>query len=114
MCRLICAGRKVPRSQQLGRGGQITGPRFALSAREMIAHRTRTGWKTKADYRLICPCQHHRQREASLWRRAGRIASRSVAVLVSIPLAVTAFDLPMSAMNIKTVGLDALRPSRAV
>lgn len=80
----------------------------------MIAHRTRTGWKTGADYRLICPCQHHRQREASLWRRAGRIASRSVAVLVSIPLAVTAFDLPMSAMNIKTVGLEALRPARAV
>src|SRR5687767_14210523 len=80
----------------------------------MIARRTRTGWKTGNDYRLICPCQHHRAREASIWRRAGRIASRSVAVLVSIPLAVAAFDLPISAMNIKTVGIESLRASRAV
>ena len=80
----------------------------------MIARPTRTGWKTGNDYRLICPCQSHRSREQSLWRRAGRIASRSVAVLVSIPLAVTAFDLPISAMSIKTVGLDALRSTKAV
>lgn len=79
----------------------------------MIARRTRRGWKTGTDYRLICPCQFHRQRDASLWRRAGRIASRSFAVLISVPLAVTAFDLPISAMNIRTVGLDTLRISRA-
>ena len=80
----------------------------------MIARRTRSGWKTGADYRLICPCQHHRQRERSVWRRALRIASRGVAVLVSVPLAVTMFDLPIAAMNIKAVNLDALRVSRPV
>jgi soluble lytic murein transglycosylase-like protein len=79
----------------------------------MIATRTRSGWKTGTDYRLICDCQLHRQREQSLWRRAARIASRGVAVLISVPLAVTAFDLPISAMNIKTVGLDSLRITRA-
>lgn len=62
---------------------------------------------------MICPCQFHHERERSLWRRAARIASRSVAVLVSVPLAVTAFDLPISAMNIRTVGLDTLRVARA-
>jgi soluble lytic murein transglycosylase-like protein len=80
----------------------------------MIARRTRKGWKTGADFRMICPCQFHQRRERSLWRRAARIASRSVAVLVSVPLAVTAFDLPISAMNIRTVGLDTLRATRAV
>jgi soluble lytic murein transglycosylase-like protein len=77
----------------------------------MIARRTRKGWKTGADYRLICDCQLHRQRERSLWRRAGRIASRGVAVLISLPLAVAAFDLPIAAMNIKS--LDALRFTRS-
>ena len=75
----------------------------------MIARSTRSGWKTGADYRLICPCQHHRRRERSLWRRAARIAGRSVAVLVSVPLAITAFDLPIAAMNMKSVRVDALR-----
>lgn len=75
----------------------------------MIARRTRKGWKTGTDYRVICPCQRHRQRERSVWRRAGRIASRGVAVLVSLPLAITAFDLPIAAMNIKSVNLDAIR-----
>jgi soluble lytic murein transglycosylase-like protein len=80
----------------------------------MIARRTRTGWTAGNDYRLICPCQFHSRRERSLWRRAGRIASRSVAVLLGIPLAVTAFDLPISAMSIKTVGLESLRMTKAV
>jgi soluble lytic murein transglycosylase-like protein len=80
----------------------------------MIARRTRSGWKTGSDYRVICDCQVHRQRERSLWRRAGRIASRSVAVLISVPLAITAFDLPIAAMNIKSVNLDALRVSTPV
>jgi soluble lytic murein transglycosylase-like protein len=79
----------------------------------MIARRTRNGWRTGTDYRLICDCQRHRQREQSLWRRATRIASRGLAVLISVPLAVTAFDLPIAAMNIKSVSLDTLRVSRA-
>ena len=80
----------------------------------MIARRTRHGWKTGTDYRVICPCQVHRQRERSVWRRVARIASRSAAVLVSVPLAITAFDLPIAAMNIKSVNLDALRMKTAV
>lgn len=77
----------------------------------MIARSTRRGWKTGNDYRIICSCQKH-QRERSVWRRALRIASRGIAVLVSVPLAVTAFDLPIAAMNIKAVNLDALRVAR--
>lgn len=68
----------------------------------MIARRTRNGWKTGPDYRLICDCQTHRQ-ERSVVRRTLRIASRGVAVLLSVPLAVTAFDLPIAAMNIDTL-----------
>lgn len=49
-----------------------------------------------------------------MWRRALRIASRGVAVLVSVPLAVTAFDLPIAAMNIKPVNLDALRVAKKI
>jgi soluble lytic murein transglycosylase-like protein len=37
-----------------------------------------------------------------------------VAVLISVPLAITAFDLPIAAMNIKSVNLDALRVSAPV
>ena len=64
------------------------------------------------DYRVICDCQKHRRRQKSVWRRVAAIASRSVAVLVSLPLAVTAFDLPIAAMNIKTMDFDALRITR--
>ena len=64
------------------------------------------------DYRVICDCQKHRPRRKSVWHRVAAIASRSVAVLVSVPLAVTAFDLPIAAMNIKTMDLDALRITR--
>lgn len=44
-----------------------------------------------------------------MWRRVVTIASRSMAVLVSVPLAVTVFDLPISAMNMKTVSFESLR-----
>lgn len=77
----------------------------------MIARPTRQGWKTGNDYRIICSCQKH-QRERAVWRRALRIASRGVAVLVSVPLMVTAFDLPIAAMNIKAVNLDSLRVAK--
>lgn len=79
----------------------------------MIARPTRHGWKTGSDYRIICSCQKH-QRERALWRRALRITSRGVAVLVSVPLMVTALDLPIAAMNIniKTVSLETLRNAK--
>jgi soluble lytic murein transglycosylase-like protein len=63
-------------------------------------------WKGREDVRTICDCQRHALREKSLWRRAARVASRGVALLVSIPLAFAAFDIPTSAMNID---LDAVR-----
>jgi len=82
----------------------------------MIARRTRIGWKTGADYRVICDCQQHRKTNPLL-RRAVRIASRGVAVLVSVPLAVTAFtafDLPIAAMSLKQVSIDSLHSATKV
>lgn len=72
----------------------------------MIARQTRRGWSTGKDYRVICACQKHRPKPTVL-RRAVSIVSRSVAVLLSVPLAVTAFDLPIAAMNIKS--FDSVR-----
>ena len=63
-------------------------------------------WRGREDFRTICDCQRHARRERSLWRRAAHLASRGVALLVSIPLAFAAFDIPTSAMNID---LDAVR-----
>jgi hypothetical protein len=56
------------------------------------------------DFRIICPCQAHARKNT--WRRGVRIASRVLAVIVGVPLACAAFDLPTSAMNID---LSALR-----
>jgi soluble lytic murein transglycosylase-like protein len=53
----------------------------------------------KRDFRVICDCQRHAQREKSVVRRAMRVASRGVAVLVTLPLAFAAFDVPTSAMS---------------
>ncbi len=73
-----------------------------------IAHRKRATreWRPGPDYRVICSCQHH-SRTKDRWRRAVRIATRGVAVLVSIPIAFTFFDIPMKAMNLN---LKTLRP----
>jgi hypothetical protein len=62
-------------------------------------------WKGREDFRTICDCQRHARREKSLVRRAARVVSRGVAVLVSIPLAFAAFDIPTSAMNIDLEGV---------
>lgn len=80
--------------------------------------RRRRTWKGREDFRTICDCQRHARREKSLWRRAARIASRGIAVLVSIPLAFAAFDIPTSAMNIdfqgvQTVDLRAMKTQAA-
>ncbi|MDQ3280565.1 MAG: lytic transglycosylase domain-containing protein [Acidobacteriota bacterium] len=65
-------------------------------------------WMKRGDYRLICDCQQH-ARANSAWRRALRIASRGVAVLVSVPLALSAFDIPISAMNLPPFDLHAVK-----
>lgn len=63
-------------------------------------------WRGREDFRVICDCQRHRKR--AVIRRALRIASRGVAVLMSIPLAFSVFDIPGSAMNLE------LRPAKTV
>jgi soluble lytic murein transglycosylase-like protein len=75
----------------------------------MIASHTRKGWQTGKDYRVICDCQRHRKAEPTVLRRTLRIASRGVAVLLSVPLAVTAFDLPIAEMNITSMNFDSLQ-----
>lgn len=62
-------------------------------------------WKGREDVRVICDCQRH-ARTRKVWRRAIRVVTQSVALLVSIPLAFAAFDIPESASGIS---LDALR-----
>lgn len=60
------------------------------------------------DYTLICPCQDHARREAALWRRSMRAASsaarhigrRGMALLIGVPLAISALELPSEAMNL--------------
>jgi transglycosylase-like protein with SLT domain len=67
-------------------------------------------WKSREDFRIICDCQRHARQERSLWRRTLRIATRGVALLVGVPLAVVAFDFPTAAMD---ANLESLRRARA-
>ena len=57
------------------------------------------------DFRIICDCQRHARREKNILRRTARVVSRGVAVLVTLPLAFSALDVPMtSAMNFDLSG----------
>lgn len=67
--------------------------------------------KRGRDYRIICDCQRHARARAS-WRKGLRFASRGAALLVSIPLAFAALDLPTSAMNININEIRAMRGAR--
>jgi soluble lytic murein transglycosylase-like protein len=72
----------------------------------------------RRDFRIICDCQRHARTRAS-WGKALRVASRGAALLVSIPLAFAALDLPTSAMNININEIRAMRgaqplPAKAV
>jgi soluble lytic murein transglycosylase-like protein len=58
------------------------------------------------DFRIICPCQAHARR--SVWRRGIRIASRAAAVLIGVPIALAAFDLPTWAMSIDLSSLKQM------
>jgi soluble lytic murein transglycosylase-like protein len=76
--------------------------------------RRRQQWKGREDYRVICDCQRHRRK--AIIRRALRIATRGVAVLVSIPLAFSFFDIPSLAMNLdlratKTIAAPKVEPT---
>jgi hypothetical protein len=57
-------------------------------------------WQPGPDYRIVCQCQKHGGRSRSLWRRSLGVASRGVAVLVSIPLAFAVIDMPSKAMGV--------------
>ena len=61
-------------------------------------------WIAREDFRVICDCQRHRRGAGRRWKNAVAAVSRGAAVLVSIPLALAAFDLPTSAMNLNIVG----------
>ncbi|HEX6177976.1 MAG TPA: transglycosylase SLT domain-containing protein [Thermoanaerobaculia bacterium] len=64
------------------------------------------------DVRTICDCQVHARREHALWRRSvratrravGNLGARSIALLVSVPLALGALDLPIEAMHLAITG----------
>lgn len=58
------------------------------------------------DFRIICPCQAHARH--SVWRRGVRIASRAAAVLIGVPIALAAFDLPTWAMNIDLSAINQI------
>jgi len=68
------------------------------------------GWRGGQDWRVVCSCQLH-SRPHRLWRSATRIAARTAAVLVSIPLALAAFDIPTSAMNLGLHGTQITAPA---
>jgi soluble lytic murein transglycosylase-like protein len=65
---------------------------------------TETKWRSGADFRIICECQAHARRERTLLRRSLRAArqlkARSIAILVGVPLAFGALELPTEAMNL--------------
>lgn len=50
-------------------------------------------WRGGMDWRVVCSCQVHARRP-SVWRAALRVAARGAAVLLGVPLALAAIDLP--------------------
>jgi len=63
---------------------------------------------TRREVRIICDCQRHAMRERTLWRRSVRAAYATVrqirrggvALLLGVPLAFGAINIPSEAMNI--------------
>ncbi|GAC1394994.1 MAG: hypothetical protein NVSMB68_11800 [Thermoanaerobaculia bacterium] len=60
-------------------------------------------WR-RSDYRLICDCQIHARRQRALWRRSfnavSHLKAKGIALLVGVPLALGALQLPTEAMNV--------------
>ena len=80
----------------------------------MSRSRTRTAVRRVTDdVRTICDCQVHARREHALWRRSiratrravGNLGARSIALIVSVPLALGALDLPIEAMHLAITGV---------
>jgi soluble lytic murein transglycosylase-like protein len=55
------------------------------------------------EWRIICECQLHAQRERTLWRRSLRVMrglrARGIALIVAVPLAFGTTQFPTEAMN---------------
>lgn len=51
------------------------------------------------DWRVVCSCQLHSHKRSG-WSRSLRYAARGAALLFSIPLALSAIDIPTAAMNL--------------
>ncbi len=53
---------------------------------------------------MVCQCQVHARRERTLWRKSVRVArklkARGIALIVGVPLAFGALELPTEAMNL--------------
>lgn len=60
------------------------------------------------DWRVVCSCQIH-SRKPGPWRSFVRIAARGAAVLLGVPLALAAIDIPAAKRT-----LDDLRPAKKV
>jgi soluble lytic murein transglycosylase-like protein len=60
----------------------------------------------RRNFRVICDCQRHKRGARRVWSRAARVASRAAAVLVSIPLAFAAMEIPDGAMSLNVIGVD--------
>jgi len=57
-------------------------------------------WRGGQDWRVVCSCQVH-ARKPSIWRGALRVAARGGAVLLAVPLALAAIDIPGAATTLK-------------
>lgn len=69
-----------------------------------VNHHDRS-WSGPRDFRVICDCQRHRRSDG--WRSAvdatkgvfARARKHGLAVIIGVPLALSAFELPTEAMN---------------
>ena len=70
---------------------------------------------------MICDCQVHARRESAVWRRSLRatsravksIRTRSLALLVGVPLALGALEFPVDALSLSTLAADTITAVRA-
>lgn len=70
-------------------------------------------WTQHRDFRVICSCQLH-EGKGRTFRNAAGLAKRGAALILSIPLALAALDLPTEAMDRHLTSIEAASvvPSR--
>lgn len=72
---------------------------------DMRVNHHEKSWNGPRDFRVICDCQRHRQADG--WKNAvhatrtviSRARKHGLAVIIGVPLALSAFELPTEAMN---------------